>query len=59
MIGGLCIGYVAGVVTMVLLFVVGGRFRSMEARRTDRKDYEQIEAIYKKWCEGTLADRDF
>jgi len=30
MIGGLCIGYVAGVVTMVVLFVVGERFRTMD-----------------------------
>ena len=49
MLIGFCVGYALGLATMVLLLLVGERFRAMEA--ADKKENEQIEAKYIKWCE--------
>lgn len=52
-------GYVAGILTIVVAFVIGERFRAIESQRSANDVYEQIEAVYKKWEEGTLTDQDF
>jgi len=57
MIIGICIGFVVGVLTMVIAFIVGERFRVMEV--ADKKEKKEITARYKKWHEGTLTGRDF
>ena len=43
MIIGICIGFVVGVLTMVIAFIVGERFRVMEARRFVAEDIKKHE----------------